>query len=321
MVPAGLFCICCVLTFRVQTMSTHSESSTELATSNTDAQSIYSTFYEQLVEHIFLAELLQEAWLRHGKMIEVLRAEIDASGYDLVLECNGVLRHVQLKTSRVGGKTANQKISILLADKPGGCVVWMVRDEDTTSCRIKLQYLFLGCHAGREKLGGPEFKTLLQSCKTATHTKGDATGKKKDRPNIRVVPKGKFEPAKSGGMNMHDLLYALFGLRNTTYAEVEAYILAQAAKYADAETSEHDMLRLGGFIKLLQFAVEEGLLEHLTKADKASLDTLLIGLNDDDDSTEWDHMGELMERMDEMLTNNQLPSQTAKLYALWRQDD
>ena len=31
--------------------------------------------------------------------IEVLRAEIDASGYDLVLECNGVLRYVQFKSS------------------------------------------------------------------------------------------------------------------------------------------------------------------------------------------------------------------------------
>jgi hypothetical protein len=38
-------------------------------------------------------------WCRGHHDIEVLRAEIDASGYDLVLECNGVLRYVQFKSS------------------------------------------------------------------------------------------------------------------------------------------------------------------------------------------------------------------------------
>lgn len=58
-----------------------------------------SNFYEQLVEHVFISELLQEVYFRHQKTVEVLRAEVDSSGYDIVLECNGFIRHVQLKTS------------------------------------------------------------------------------------------------------------------------------------------------------------------------------------------------------------------------------
>ena len=41
-----------------------------------------SSFYEQLVEHVFVSEVLQEAWYAHGQIVEVLRSEIDASGYD-----------------------------------------------------------------------------------------------------------------------------------------------------------------------------------------------------------------------------------------------
>ena len=58
-----------------------------------------SSFYEQLVEHVFISEVLQEVYFRFKKTVEVLQSEIDASGYDIVLECNGILRHIQLKTT------------------------------------------------------------------------------------------------------------------------------------------------------------------------------------------------------------------------------
>ena len=76
-----------------------------------------STFYEQLVEHVFISELLQEAWFGSRETIEVLRSEIDDAGYDIVLECNGFVRHVQLKTSDVSATTAQQKVNIALAGK------------------------------------------------------------------------------------------------------------------------------------------------------------------------------------------------------------
>jgi hypothetical protein len=79
-----------------------------------------SNFFEQLVEHAFISEVLQEAWYGFGRTVEVLRSEVDASGFDVVLECNEILRHVQLKTSDSTAKTAAQKINIALCQKSSG---------------------------------------------------------------------------------------------------------------------------------------------------------------------------------------------------------
>jgi hypothetical protein len=72
---------------------------------------------KKLIEHIFLSELLQECWFRRRQIIEVLRAEVDAAGYDLVLEAGGTIRHVQLKASRNGARTARQTINSMLGDR------------------------------------------------------------------------------------------------------------------------------------------------------------------------------------------------------------
>lgn len=91
----------------------------ELPIGKGDDVSLKSSFFEQLVEHTFVSELLQEAYYGSGELIEVLRSEIDASGYDVVLECRGIMRHVQLKTSRPGARAASQKVHRKLAEKPG----------------------------------------------------------------------------------------------------------------------------------------------------------------------------------------------------------
>jgi len=163
--------------------------------------SLKSSFYEQLVEHVFISEILQEAFYRHGLTVEVLRSEIDASGYDIVLECNGIMRHVQLKTSASKSKTARQKVHTALAEKPGGCVVWMIRHEDPETCRMRLSYRFFGRAAGSPL-------PSLSKFKTAKHTKGNASGKKQERPAIRVVPKGKFSTIET----TTELVSELFGL-------------------------------------------------------------------------------------------------------------
>ena len=92
---------------------------------DTSAWYLKSNFFEQLVEHVFISELLQEAWFRYGNTVEVLRSEIDTSGYDLLLECNNVIRHVELKTSGTEARRSFQNINMALAQKPSGCVVWL----------------------------------------------------------------------------------------------------------------------------------------------------------------------------------------------------
>jgi len=182
----------------------------ELATSADDAF-MKSTFYEQLVEHVFISEVLQEAWYYYGKTVEVLRSEVDASGYDVVFECNGVLRHVQLKTSRHVSKTARQKVNIALASKPSGCIVWIQRKEDFELFRASLSYLFFGGASGMPL-------PSLKGFKVATHTKGNAEGVKKERAAIRVIPKAKFTLIAT----TRDLVAILFGLHGrTNRSEIE----------------------------------------------------------------------------------------------------
>lgn len=159
----------------------------DLATEIREAAFLRSSFYERMVEHVFVAELLQEVFFATGETVEVLRSEVDAAGYDLVVEHGDVVRHVQLKTSRRDARTASQKVHVQLAAKSAGCVVWLVRDERVADRRIDLSYLYFG--------GGPkEPLPPLDGFRVARHTKANAEGYKAERPSVRVVPKSRFEP-------------------------------------------------------------------------------------------------------------------------------
>lgn len=143
-----------------------------------------SSYREQLVEYAFLSEVLQDGWLRRQQPVNVLRADVDAAGYDLVLECQQVIRPVQLKSTVVGGKTRDQKIHSALASQQSGCVVWIVL-EPAEKHRVRLTYLALGGEPG-SPLGD------LSGYPIAKHTKGNAEGIKAERPAIREVPKTAF---------------------------------------------------------------------------------------------------------------------------------
>jgi len=139
---------------------------------------------EKIIEHTFLSELLREAWRTRGKTIEVLRPEVDAYDYDLVLDIEGVVRHVQLKTSRLDSKTGSQKVNLALSNKPGGCMLWIQYSGLSDPRGPSFRYLFYG--------GGPHERLQLDDLGTARHTRADSKGIKHDRPMIRVVPKGRF---------------------------------------------------------------------------------------------------------------------------------
>lgn len=172
-------------------------------TNQSNPASVYlkSNFYEQLVEHVFISELLQEAWYRFGETVEVLRSEIDSSGYDVVFECRGTMRHVQMKTSALGAKAGYRNVNVALAAKPSGCVLWVFRDEDPATCRIKLSYRFFGAGPG-------ESLPDISGYRVGKHTKGNAQGVKAERPEIRLVPRSAFREVGS----TTELLGILFGL-------------------------------------------------------------------------------------------------------------
>jgi hypothetical protein len=170
-----------------------------MATHSSDAFE-RSTFHENLVEHVFIAEVLQEAWLRFGAAVTVLRSEVDDSGYDVVLECGSVTRQVQLKATREEGRAQAQKVNRALEQRTSGCVVWLIRDDDRENARVRLRYRFFGGEPGAPL-------PSLDGFKPARHTKGNAQGVKGVRPNVRVVPRREFRDLA----DTKALLVALFG--------------------------------------------------------------------------------------------------------------
>ncbi len=160
-----------------------------------------SSFVEKLIEHAFISEMLQEAAFARKQRLEVSRPEVDMAGYDLLMECGGVIRHVQLKASKSQSKTSVQKVHLDLGKKPSGCVVWIFWEVDDAQNRVVLSpFLFFGSSPGKPL-------PSLSGFRTAKHTKGDSTGRKKERPMIRSIPKGKFKVLGSA----NELLNRLFG--------------------------------------------------------------------------------------------------------------
>lgn len=142
----------------------------------------HSSYREKLIEHLFIGELLKLSWKNDDCQLEISKPDVDNSGYDVIAEQYGVLRHIQLKASYVGGNTTKQKVHIKLAEKPAGCVIWVYFNEDTLELG---PFLFFG--------GGPN-ETLpdIRNAKISKHTKGNQDGFKAERPNIRDLNKGQF---------------------------------------------------------------------------------------------------------------------------------
>lgn len=135
-------------------------------------------------EHLFLSRLLREAWSRRHTTIEVLRPEVDNSGYDLVLEHNGIVRHVQLKTSKAGSRPAYQRVHIALTTKPAGCVIWIKFDDLDLEEKMHLHYWYFG--------GEPTERLNLDGCRISLRTTHNREGVRPERANIRDVPFGRF---------------------------------------------------------------------------------------------------------------------------------
>lgn len=141
-----------------------------------------SVYRERLLEHLLIGDLLRYSWLYAGAKLEVSQPSIDRSGHDVVLEANGVTRHVQLKSSSHAATTPAQKVHLGLTTKPSGCVIWTRFDRATMDLG---PFLFFGAGPG---LPLPS----LDAFNMAKHTKGDKNGVKMDRPNLRIVRKSQF---------------------------------------------------------------------------------------------------------------------------------
>jgi hypothetical protein len=157
-----------------------------------------SSFREKTLEHVFVGECLKALWKRGVYDAEVLRSEVDAAGYDIVLECHGIVRHVQLKSSYIGAKTARQSLNNKLKEKPSGCAIWLQFDPRT---------LALGPFYWYGNSPGEKIDDLSKTFKKAKHTKGNSKGVKLERDSAYSVPKRAFRRLPT----IDDVLTELFG--------------------------------------------------------------------------------------------------------------
>ena len=155
-----------------------------------------SSTREKILEHLFVGELLRCLWLKGIFDVEVLHSEVDAGGYDLVIECIGVLRHIQLKASHKRASTASVGVNVRLSGKPSGCVVWMKFDPETL---LLGPFLWLG--------GAPGAALPDLGNRMGRHTRGNSLGHKRDRKSIRIVSATSFRRLES----IDHLVMALFG--------------------------------------------------------------------------------------------------------------
>ena len=157
---------------------------TELAPARieTSAHSFDSSLREQALGHLFLGQLLAFMWRNGRRDIEVLKSEVDGGGYDVVLESNGIIRHIQLKSSFRGSKVREVDVSTKLLRKPGGCILWLEFDRENLAIE---RYYWFGGKAG----------TALPDLgpRVARHSKGNSEGEKNERPIHRVLTRGRFE--------------------------------------------------------------------------------------------------------------------------------
>lgn len=160
---------------------------------------VNSSALEHVLEHVFLSELLQEAWFGRGAVIDVLHTSVDAFGYDVVLEHDSVIRHVQLKARRLSGRQSRLKVNSLLATRPSGCVVWMGWERAPATNRLSIEYRWFGGLPG-ERL--PALGDVV-----AKHAKANAAGVKLGRLGIRVLGLGLLEKVDGTA----ELLVKLFG--------------------------------------------------------------------------------------------------------------
>jgi hypothetical protein len=83
-----------------------------------------STYVENVLTHGFLYQLSREAWkLSPGHNLQIAKAEVDDSGYDVVLTLGKHVRYIQLKQAHHLKKNNRVSIQLAFSRIVGSCIV------------------------------------------------------------------------------------------------------------------------------------------------------------------------------------------------------
>jgi len=161
-----------------------------------DAHFRHSVLRERIVEHLFVGQVMQALWKGGLYDIEVLRAEFDTGGYDLVLTRNGQARYIQFKASLENSRRRTVNVNARLSSSPGGCVIWIGVDHD-------LDFRWFQWFGSRPGKKLPD----ISAYPAAKHTRANAQGIKGIRADQRLVLKCDFVKVAA----LEDVLSLLFG--------------------------------------------------------------------------------------------------------------
>ena len=158
-----------------------------------EMDSRFSSYREAMMEHLLIGELMRHLWLRQ-QTLEVCKPQVDGAGYDLILQAEGVLRHVQLKTSFDGAATREVSLHIELARRQSGCVIWTRFDPATLA---PVEFWWFGGAPGAPL---PELDSF-----------------KAERPAHRRIPQSRFTRVTA----VAELIALLFGAREAAAAPAD----------------------------------------------------------------------------------------------------
>lgn len=92
----------------------------------------HSRFFENLLEHRFLFDLGRHLVLSpEPRLLNVLKSEVDAYGFDFVLSVADQSVHVQMKTRSGAPSPTPYDLSETLWTLPNACAIWMLYDSGT----------------------------------------------------------------------------------------------------------------------------------------------------------------------------------------------
>lgn len=189
----------------------------------------HSSQREKVFEHLFLSRLGLELIAR-GVNHEVLHGEVDDHGYDLAIEAGGIMRHVQLKVTIIGGARADVGIHMRLTEKPSGCVIWLAFDP------VSRDFQAIRWFGGRPGERLPDLGSRV-----GRHTRGNSAGVKARRPAIRIVPASRFDQLE----DFAHLADCLFGM---VPADPLAFLYSRiGGAAASASSSLLSEIMAGGF--------------------------------------------------------------------------
>ena len=152
-----------------------------------------STYRERLVEHLFVGEVLRHLWRRGVHDIEVLKPVVAHSGYDLVLEYGRIVRHIEFKVSNIEGKRKSVDVNLGLQRAPSGCVIWINVTQDDLDLK---PFWWYGAAPGVPL-------PSIEGFRVATQPRGE----KRERPNIRRIPRSRFTRLET----VAEVVHRLFG--------------------------------------------------------------------------------------------------------------